>query len=707
MLTVLNIIIIVVLLGMAAIWATYGFFSSFLHLVLVILAGTFAFAVWEPLAYVLLGRMPLMAWGVGLLAPFALSLIVMRTLLDKYCKMNLKFPRLADQIGGAVCGVASGVLTVGVLLIGIGFLSMKPDIMGYQPYRMSRNTVELNEEGQLWAFTQVDKWAGNFFSSLSTGSMAPMGGTPLAVYKSDIASRAQVFHLTGDPYQSKFAAPDSVKVLDAQIVERETFLDMIVRGCFEPLVTSQINLNEVTNPGPLGGGYAEFILAEYQRRLDAIESIPQSERNASNRPTAIFNMNAIDAVAERLIAPPAPGSPEAIAAAAGGGGTRGGGLADRVEGAVTPDGQTPEGGPAPPTPGESLPPSGAVGMLSDPVAFFDLVIEKQVQPTVQALQRELEKGGNVVIIDTQWSQKPAGTFDSDGWLRVALPSIQLISRTVGEDVTYQGNPPIAYAIEEDQNTGARALVDLVSRGYNSADAQINDVKLGWVFVIPTGHEPFRFEARQLGFDMAGPLGGDPGNYEDIVAMLGAIDVPEQKPPPAGIQIGDTGAVVELDARLPRSISPNAATNIESNQETEPWTAFRGEQTNILRSTGGRRSQMRALFVAEGKEIVRVVVNADSDQKLLNEARLGSLPILIRDDKGAEHSPVGYALLHQDDSMDLSIRSGEYDGGELPRVASDDILYIYFEVRTGVSITHFVVGQPDGDRIEFAQPITIE
>ena len=82
MLTVLNIIIIVVLLGMAAIWATYGFFSAFLHLVLVIVSGTIAFAVWEPIAYMLLGRMPLMAWGVGLLAPFALTLIVLRGVLD-------------------------------------------------------------------------------------------------------------------------------------------------------------------------------------------------------------------------------------------------------------------------------------------------------------------------------------------------------------------------------------------------------------------------------------------------------------------------------------------------------------------------------------------------------------------------------------------------------------------------------------------------
>ena len=352
-------------------------------------------------------------------------------------------------------------------------------------------------------------------------------------------------------------------------------------------------------------------------------------------------------------------------------------------------------------------------MLSDPVAFFDQVIEKQVQPTVLDIQRGLQAaGGDVVIIDTQWANKPVGAYDSDGWLRVALPSIQLTTRSVGGETEYRPLPPIAYSIELNQETGSRLLVDLVGRTSYSADAQINNVKLGWVFALPPGHEPFRFEARQLGFaldDMqAGPFAGEPADFWDLVAVVGAIDVPEQVPPPDGIQIGETGAVVELAARLPRSISPNAATGIVSNQEKEPWTAFSGSQANILRGTsGGRRSQMREVYVAGGFQLVRVVVTTPANDKLLGEARQGNMDILVRDSKGAEHAPIGFALMRPDDSMNLSLRDGDYTANRLPRVGTGETLYIYFQVPEGVNVTDFVLGQPDGEKLPFAQPITVE
>ena len=73
---ILNLLVIVFVLGMAIMWSTYGLFSAFLHLLVVIVAGALAFAFWEPLVYnLLLGFMPSYAWGLGLVGLFAVLLI--------------------------------------------------------------------------------------------------------------------------------------------------------------------------------------------------------------------------------------------------------------------------------------------------------------------------------------------------------------------------------------------------------------------------------------------------------------------------------------------------------------------------------------------------------------------------------------------------------------------------------------------------------
>lgn len=744
MLIVLNIMIIVFLLGMIAIWSTYGFFSSFLHLMIVIAAGTLAFACWEPLSFWLLGRMPATAWGVGLLAPFALGIILLRAVFDKYCKMNLKFPRLADQIGGGACGLASGVLCAGMLLMGAGFLTSAPDILGYQPYRMNKNTIEANEEGQLWAFTRVDQWAGGFFSMISAGSMKPMGGTPLDVYKANIAQRAAVFHLTDDPFQAKAAPPKSVEMLGARVIPRDEFLDLVVTACFEALVTNEIDLQAIyldtpiEDLGPYGEHYIDAFLAEHNRRLELVDN-SRTEVPLKDRPSAIFNVPGILAlyplISEQTIVPAATGNTgrgEGGATApagggrapAGGRGGRGGGrgIVQVPEGSgrgdVQPD-PDPEDVPEP-SEGDETPAAGGgfnvqLAVYNDPLAFFDLVVEKQIKPTIDALERELDRLGAeyVVLVDTQWHKKPAGAFDGDGWLRLAIPSIRLTTRDAGGDATeYDSLAPLAFSLEQDQGTGRRAFVDLVSRQYFTASAQIDDVKFGWFFALPRGHEAFRFEVRQLGFGLKDPLAAgvaEPPSFYDQVTVVGAVDVPEQAAPPEGIQIGETTAVADLGERLPRSISPNAATRITPNKDKEPWTALEGSQASILRgNSGGRNSQMREIDVSEGSRLVRVIINSDAAADFLGPAQQGQQDMWLRDTTNAEHAIIGFALLKDDDSMNVGLRPNTpYTADDLPRVGTGEVLYLYFQVPEGVTITDFVFKDKDGAGIPFASPLVAD
>lgn len=209
---ILNLIVIAFVLGMAVMWATYGLYSALLHLLVVIVSGALAFAFWELFVYKLfMGFMPAYAWGVGLVAPFAVMVIVFRVLLDKFVKGNMQFPRLADQIVGGIVGACSGILTAGIALIGIGFLPMPPAIAGWQPYEVqSDGKVVPAPGGKLWI--SADTMTADFFSKLSDGAFHPGSGTPLAGYLPNVDRQAGISRLAKfyDANMSVVATPGTV-----------------------------------------------------------------------------------------------------------------------------------------------------------------------------------------------------------------------------------------------------------------------------------------------------------------------------------------------------------------------------------------------------------------------------------------------------------------------------------------------------------------
>jgi len=157
---ILNIIVIVFLLAMAYWASTQGLFSALLHLAMTIAAGAIALAIWEPLTQAfLLGFKPPIAWGVGLVLPFALILLLLRLAADKLVPKNVNVMHLLDLLGGGAAGAISGVLTAGITLIGVGFLPFGSSVAGYQPYAVSAYG-QVEPAGGLWV--PVDHWTTRF-----------------------------------------------------------------------------------------------------------------------------------------------------------------------------------------------------------------------------------------------------------------------------------------------------------------------------------------------------------------------------------------------------------------------------------------------------------------------------------------------------------------------------------------------------------------
>jgi hypothetical protein len=173
-------------------WANQGLFSAFIHLILTIIAGVVALAFWEPFVYgFLINRMPEQAWGMGLIIPFGMILLALRTVFDKMVPGNLNFNPLVDTIGGGALGFVSGVLTAGLLLIGVQMVGLS-SVAGYQGYEVSESGEVVDKQKLL---IPVDRIASGFFVMLSGGSMNPiLHDRDLTQYHPNLAREASLYH---------------------------------------------------------------------------------------------------------------------------------------------------------------------------------------------------------------------------------------------------------------------------------------------------------------------------------------------------------------------------------------------------------------------------------------------------------------------------------------------------------------------------------
>ncbi|MFZ4576411.1 MAG: hypothetical protein ACOYN0_18660 [Phycisphaerales bacterium] len=131
-------LVIILLIGYT--WMLRGFFSAFLHMICVFAAASIAFAVWEPIAYSLLGQGDLLensAWALGLGLPFAVALIPIRVIFDKLIPANVKVAPAADYAGGALCGIAAGVVSAGICVLSLGMFRVESEFLGYRALEYS------------------------------------------------------------------------------------------------------------------------------------------------------------------------------------------------------------------------------------------------------------------------------------------------------------------------------------------------------------------------------------------------------------------------------------------------------------------------------------------------------------------------------------------------------------------------------------------
>ncbi len=198
MLIVLNAIIIGLTLLIAYWWANQGLFSAIIHLVCVIVAGALALALWEPLTVGLLLRGSAFdhyAWGISLIGVFVIVLLVLRIATNRIVPANVDVPHWANLAFGFPVGAVSGVLTVGILLIGAGHVQSQREIMDFVGRARSERDGKVRDVGSLWL--PCHEVAARFYDWLSVGAFST--STPLRRYDPDLGAQAAT--LIRDSYQ--------------------------------------------------------------------------------------------------------------------------------------------------------------------------------------------------------------------------------------------------------------------------------------------------------------------------------------------------------------------------------------------------------------------------------------------------------------------------------------------------------------------------
>lgn len=198
MISVLSIILVLLV---AYIWLLRGFLSALIHFLCTLIAGAVAFALWEPASLWLLkdatatGFVASSAWAIGLAFPFAITLLIVRPLMDRIIRNNVSVDPKVDYAGGAILGAASGIISVGILTISLSYLRV--NYLGAKSFQ-SGATGNVERSGGLWVpFDKMTIATYGFLSERAFKTREPLARWRPAAFDQGNANRISPFENKG------------------------------------------------------------------------------------------------------------------------------------------------------------------------------------------------------------------------------------------------------------------------------------------------------------------------------------------------------------------------------------------------------------------------------------------------------------------------------------------------------------------------------
>lgn len=270
----------IIIVGILAyIWASRGFFSALLHLACTVAAGAIAFALWEPLAHLILSKAPVkassvwmvdVAWGAALAVPFLVSLALLRLGMDKFIIANAKCSDTVDFVGGLACGAGAGIITAGIVVMSLGMLRFKPDMLGYASVgytdnAQARGAVQ-RERPMLRPY--ADEITGRLYAHLSNAAFRPIGDDPLAKWYPNVSDVPSTLRMTFDGKSRNTTRPSDV-VLTAAYTVGDRVNGENVAALIRPQSAIDQKGNAI-NKGYLGGFVVSFLSGAKEKTAQVV-----------------------------------------------------------------------------------------------------------------------------------------------------------------------------------------------------------------------------------------------------------------------------------------------------------------------------------------------------------------------------------------------------------------------------------------------------
>lgn len=204
-----NILVILIVISYTLRRSQDGLFMAFLQLVNVIVAALLAFALWQPLVIsLLIDRMPEFSWGVGLIALFALFMVMGSQIMEKLVQGNASFGSMAYRFGGMGLGVINGIIVAGMLMIGLPLLGSF-DAFGYRAYQLSAEGQPERVQ-RLWI--PVDDLTAAMFGYFANGATHPSFGPSLTDQRPNLIAQIHLGRLAAFEHGRVTVAPEHVRM---------------------------------------------------------------------------------------------------------------------------------------------------------------------------------------------------------------------------------------------------------------------------------------------------------------------------------------------------------------------------------------------------------------------------------------------------------------------------------------------------------------
>lgn len=189
----MNVLVIGIIIIFVLWTSTQGFFSAILAFASTLVAGAVAFALWEPIYYLAFTAFDKnwgydIGWGVTLILTFAIVRLLLQTLTDKACPANVFFSENVNWVGSGAVGLMTGILTAGMLIIGVQYIHGPDRILGYRGWKLDSDATVVRDD-KLWV--PVDEIVEFIYTQGSKGAM--YSSNPMAEWQPRLAQQASLF----------------------------------------------------------------------------------------------------------------------------------------------------------------------------------------------------------------------------------------------------------------------------------------------------------------------------------------------------------------------------------------------------------------------------------------------------------------------------------------------------------------------------------